>query len=101
MVFVAVEQALRSAYANQPAWLETSLWVLTIGLMLLTPLWLWRVMRVKSAAHLFLSTISLLLWVFAIGGPFVFLNWYRPTLGAIALPLYTLLAPIVIGEKLR
>ncbi len=98
MVFVSVEGVLRSSFADHPAYLEMGLWILAGTLTFLTPLWLWRVMRVKSFRHLFLSTISMVLWMFAIGGPFTFFDWYNQSLGSVVLPIYTLLVPIITGE---
>lgn len=100
MVFISVEGVLRSAFAGQPERLELSLWILAGVLTLLTPLWLWRVMRVKRFSHLFLSTLALPIWMFAIGGPFTAFDWYSQSLGAVALPLFTLLAPILVGGEL-
>ncbi len=101
MVYIAVEGVLRGAYTATPERLQISLWVLTGALLILTPLWLWRVMRIKRLGHLFLSTISLAVWMFAIGGPFTMLDWYSPSLGGVALPLYTLLVPIITGSDLK
>jgi hypothetical protein len=70
-------------------------------LLLLTPIWLWRVMRVKTLGHLFLSTLSLVVWMFAIGCPFTTLDWYHPSLGAVRLPIYTLLVPIITGGRFK
>ena len=99
MVFVSVEGVLRSSFGETPERLELSLWILAGVLTFLTPIWLWRVMGVKSFGHLLLSTISLPVWMFAIGGPFVFFDWYNASLGAVVLPIYTLVVPILTGGK--
>jgi len=101
MVYIAIEGALRSAYASNHGRLEMGLWILAGVLTLLTPFWLWRVMRVKSFGHLLLSTLSLPVWMFAIGGPFAALSWYNSSLGAVVLPVYTLLVPIIVGNHGR
>ena len=101
MAYVAIEGVLRTTYEGDSARLETILWIVSGALVFLTPLWLWRVMRVKSLQQLFLSTLSLPVWLFAMGGPFAFLKWYEPALGAIALPFYTLLVPIITGKPPR
>ncbi|MEZ0395645.1 MAG: hypothetical protein ABWK53_04335 [Anaerolineales bacterium] len=99
MVFVSVEGVLRSSFGDNPAYLEMGLWILAGTLTVLTPIWLWRVMRVKSFQHLFLSTVSMVIWMFAIGGPFTFFEWYHQSLGAVVLPIYTLLVPIITGGR--
>lgn len=101
MVFISVEGVLRTAFANNQERLTLSLWILAGLLTLLTPLWLWRVMRVKRFNHLLLSTIALPIWMFAIGGPFTSFDWYSQSLGAIALPLFTLLVPIFVGGDFK
>jgi hypothetical protein len=101
MVFVSVEGVLRSSFGNNPEYLKTGLWILAGVLTFLTPIWLWRVMRVKSLRHLFLSTLSLPIWMFAIGGPFTFFNWYTQSLGSVVLPIYTLVVPIITGGRER
>ncbi len=101
MVFISIEGVLRSTFASNPKRLEDGLWILSGVLLALTPIWLWRVMRVKKLSHLFLSTLSLAVWMFAMGGPFTTFDWYHPSLGAVTLPLYTLLVPIITGGKFR
>lgn len=99
MVFVSVEGVLRSSFSDNPEYLRTGLWILAGTLTFLTPIWLWRVMRVKSFRHLLLSTLSLPIWMFAIGGPFTFFSWYDQSLGSVVLPIYTLVVPIITGGK--
>jgi hypothetical protein len=101
MVFISLEGVIRDAFAYQPDRLETSLWILAGVLTILTPVWLWRVMKVKRFSHLLLSTVALPVWMFAIGGPFATFPWYNQSLGAVALPLFTLLVPILIGGELK
>lgn len=48
----------------------------------------------------FISALSFVVWVLAIGGPFSYshVEWYTPIYGTIALPIYTLVVPIVFGD---
>ena len=99
MAYIAIDGVLQSCY-NPNLWAERQMlikvsWIIAATLMVLTPLWLWRVGRVRHFPQLFVSTISVPIWLFALGGPFVFLDWYRPALGANVLPLYTLIVPII------
>lgn len=94
MTYISIEGILRSAYKGK----EHILLYVAIAMMIITPLWLWRVSRVNSRAQLVLSTLSFIMWLFAMGGPFTYMKWYEPALGAIALPLFTLLAPIITGQ---
>jgi hypothetical protein len=99
MAYISIDGMLRTCY-NPNLWADRQmllklLWIVSAILTVLTPLWLWRVMRVRHLSQLFISTISVPVWLFALGGPFSLLDWYRPALGAIALPLYTLILPII------
>jgi hypothetical protein len=99
MAYISIDGMLRTCY-NPNLWADRQmllmlLWIISAILTVLTPLWLWRVMRVRRLSQLFISTISVPVWLFALGGPFSLLDWYRPALGAIALPLYTLILPII------
>jgi len=70
------------------------------GLMvLLTPLYLRFAMGVRSAAQLAVSTISMLIWIYALGqGPVRFLSppWYEPWYGSVALAIWTLIPPMFL-----
>lgn len=59
-----------------------------------TPLYLWRVAGVGKASQLLISTVAFAVWIFAVGGPFAALAWYKPIYGGILLPAYTFLIPI-------
>lgn len=99
MAYISIDGVLRTCY-NPGLWAERQmltkvLWIVAAILTVLTPLWLWRVMGVRRFSQLLVSTISVPVWLFALGGPFSMLDWYRPALGAVALPLYTLILPII------
>jgi hypothetical protein len=99
VAYISMDGILRTCY-NPNLWADRQillklLWISSAILTVLTPLWLWRVMRVRRLSQLFISTISVPVWLFALGGPFSLLDWYRPALGAIVLPLYTLILPII------
>ena len=103
MAYVAIDGILRTSY-NPSIWserqtLQTLLWVALAILTVLTPLWLLRVMRVRQPSQLFISTLSVPVWLFALGGPFALLDWYEPAFGAIVLPLYTLIIPIITRAR--
>ena len=103
MAYIAIDGVLRSSY-DPNVWaeretLETLLWI-TLGLLtVLTPLWMYRVMRVKRPSQIFIATLSVPVWLFALGGPFALLDWYQPAFGAIVLPLYTLIIPIITRSR--
>jgi len=99
MAYISIDGVLRTCY-NPNLWadrrmLSNLLWIVSGFLTILTPLWLWRVGGVKRFSQLFISTLSVPVWLFALGGPFALFPWYRPALGAVALPLFTLMLPII------
>lgn len=98
LAYISIEGVLESAYADRSDLLQTILWVISALLLFITPLWLYRVERVHRFSQLLLSSLSVVFWMFAIGGPFRYLSWYDPALGAVALPFYTLLVPILTGK---
>jgi hypothetical protein len=100
MAYVSIEGVLRTTYAHKPKTLENALWILGGILLFLTPIWLKRVMHVRKPTQLVLSTLSFPIWLFAIGGPFTTQPWYEPALGALALPLYTLVIPLITGKRI-
>ncbi len=86
-VYLAVDNILKNA--GDVDNLETYLWVVFAVLLILTPIYLWRVAQVRKRLQIAISTASFAVWVFALGGPFTYLGWYEPIQGAILLPLFT------------
>ena len=76
---------------------EIIAWAMFITVLAITPLYLWRLQNVTSRLQLGLSTISFVVWVFALGGPFAFYDWYNTVYGALLLPFVTVLIPIIKG----
>ncbi len=58
-------------------------------------LYLWRVQKVYKWKQVLISSVSFIVWIFAIGGPFVHLSAYDPLYAGILLPAYTFLIPIL------
>ena len=94
-VYLTLEGIIRATGTPQAG----LFWGVFIILLILTPLYLWRVTKVTKWAQLSLSTLSFAIWVFTLGGPFVLLSWYQPIHGAILLPLYTFAVPIFEPER--
>lgn len=84
-------------------------WLVFILLLVLTPIYTWRFTTVRSQAvkklhlppakaQIIIATVSFLIWVFAIGGPFKFLSGYNPVYGSVLLILFTFFPPLLIGK---
>jgi hypothetical protein len=77
---------------------------LVVALLLvgITPLYLARAAGVRSRAQLVVSTLSLVVWIYAMGiGPFRFIHapYYEPWHGAVALAVWTLVPPMFLQSR--
>ncbi|MFN3411904.1 MAG: hypothetical protein ACK4YF_07085 [Exilispira sp.] len=70
-------------------------WFIAIFCLIATPLYLFFVSRVRKISQIVISSLSFAIWVFALGGPFSFLTWYKPLYGAIALPIFTFVTTFI------
>lgn len=95
--FLTIQSLVQSAPADFP--LQNVMWIVFIFLLILTPLYLWRVQNVNKRVQLGISTVSYAVWVFTLGGPFAFFDWYNTLYGAIILPLFTLLVAVIKPEE--
>jgi hypothetical protein len=76
--------------------------VIALMLVAITPLYLRWASGVRSRPQLVVSTLSLVVWIYAMGvGPFRFLRapWYEPWHGAVALAVWTLVPPIFLTPR--
>ncbi len=76
-------------------------WIVFGIFCLFTPLYLWRIQKVRKITQLIISLIAFVIWVFALGGPFALLPWYDPVYGEILLPVYTLGIAIIGAETMH
>jgi hypothetical protein len=75
------------------------LWIVFSVLLLVTPLWMLRWTRQPgkppTVIQAVIATLAFAVWVFALGGPFAKMGFYRPLYGSLLLALYTLLVPMI------
>jgi hypothetical protein len=96
-IYVFVEGIIRQYQTTEET--QGIYWVVFFVFLLLTPLYLWRVLRVSKATQLIVAFLAFFVWVFAVGGPFTFLEWYKPIYGAILLPIFTFAVAILKPEN--
>jgi hypothetical protein len=75
--------------------------IVALALVGLTPLYLSLAGGVKSRAQLVLSTLSLVVWIYAMGtGPLRFVRppYYEPWHGAVLLAVWTLVPPMLLTQ---
>lgn len=82
-----------------PADLTGQLFI-TIPLFVMTPFYMYFAMGVRKISQVVLSTFAFLVWMFAIGGPFIYFTWYESWMGAALLAFYTLIPPMFYGTRL-
>jgi hypothetical protein len=73
--------------------------IVSLALVAITPLYLSRATGVTSRSQLVISTVSLVVWIYAMGiGPLRFLHapYYEPWHGAVVLALWTLVPPMFL-----
>jgi len=99
--FVTIDGILRSSSTKPP---ELVFWLIFVALIFGTyahTLWVGKLPPLpKPHLQASLATVSFIVWVYALGGPFVTLPapWYAPLYGSILLPLYVFFIPIVISR---
>jgi hypothetical protein len=76
-----------------------TLWIAFAVLLIITPLWTWRNTKPPAdppaRTQIIISTISFAVWVFALGGPFATLGFYRPLFGSLILVLFSLVVAMI------
>ena len=97
-VFILVQGfVMKLDHASDP--FKPILWGVFLLFAVLTPLYLWRILKVKKIIQLVISLVAFVVWVFALGGPFTTLGWYDPLYGQILLPIFTIVIALVVVEK--
>ena len=70
--------------------------IVFFALLALTPLYLWKVSKVSSAAQIAVTTVSYIVWVYTLGGPFVIWDVYYPLIAAVILVLWSVTMPLFV-----
>ncbi len=70
--------------------------VVFFSLLVLTPLYLWRIGRVSNLIQLVVTTISYVIWVYTLGGPFVVWGIYHSIIASVVLVLWTITTPLFV-----
>ncbi|THD75330.1 MAG: hypothetical protein E7812_17425 [Phenylobacterium sp.] len=78
--------ALLTTAPKAPSWLGWAIFAVGVAA---TWFYLSIVLHVKDWRQLLISTLSFVVWVFALGGPFKQFDWYMPIYGGLLLPAFT------------
>lgn len=68
-----------------------------------TAIWTWKQTTFPSlrpaVTQISVASIAFVVWVFALGGPFANLPWYKPVYGSLVLIAYTLLVALIVPSE--
>ena len=96
--WVALTGILAQAAADVPVWLS---WAVLGALLALTPFYVCFVktdpagLAISKTFHWVTACLAFVSWVFAMGGPFATLAWYKPVFGSVLLVIVTLVIPVL------
>lgn len=68
-------------------------------LLVLTPLYLWKVSNVNNKLQLAIATVSFCVWVYTLGDPFDVWKLYNPYISSVTLVLWSLIPPLFINAE--
>ena len=68
-------------------------------LLILTPVYLKKISKVNNVKQLFITTISFIILVYSLVGPFIIWNIYYSLIGSIAIVLWSLIVPLFISPS--
>jgi hypothetical protein len=77
-------------------------WVIlsvSAALLVLCPLYLAIIQKVKTATQLIVTAISFVVWLYTLGGPFTYWGIHDPRIGAAILVIWTLILPLVVKPR--
>lgn len=97
--WVAITGAIAGAATPE----TTALWIVFLALLVITPIWTWKQAKEPgkppATTQILISTGSFLVWVFALGGPFATLSFYKPLYGSLTLIIYTLIVALITPRQ--
>lgn len=95
-VYLFIEGILLSALSGseQETQLVTWLWAVLVILLIGNFFYLMRLLNVTDPVQHVILALAFIVWVFTIGGPFQYLSFYQPFMGAVILGLFTFFVPI-------
>jgi hypothetical protein len=73
--------------------------IVSIVLLVLVPFYMWRMQNVRRNSQLIVTTISFVVWLYSLGGPFAAWGLYESWIGSVILILWTLIIPVAVNPK--
>ena len=73
--------------------------VVSVILLAFTPIYLVRVSGVKNVVQIIVTTISFIIWVYTLGGPFIVFGIHSPLISSILLVLWQMIVPVIVTSR--
>lgn len=73
--------------------------VVSVILLVLTPIYLLRISHVKNVIQIVVTTLSFAVWVYTLGGPFAVMGIYYPIIASIVLVLWQMIVPLIVPPQ--
>ncbi|MCD4814236.1 hypothetical protein K8S19_11160 [bacterium] len=73
--------------------------VIALILCIMTPFYLKRIQNVNRISQRVVTTISFIVWVYSLGGPFFLWGVYEAWIGSALLVLWTMTVPLLVNPK--
>ena len=104
--YVTMDGVLKGTASDTPYWLY---WAVAGACLVLAPLYvIYRpsqtsILKCTMRFRALTSSVAIAVWIFALGGPFATLPWYRSVYGSILLVVTTLTIPVFekIAERFK
>jgi len=94
---VAAYMVLAGIIPEKPA--RWGLLIISVILLVLVPFYLIIIQNVHRIVQVIFTTISFVVWVYSLGGPFEKWGIYLPWLSSVILVLWTLIVPLFVNPK--
>lgn len=73
--------------------------IVSVVLTILVPFYLRKIQNVQLSSQIIVITISFIVWLYSLGGPFEPWGFYESWIGSVILILWTLIIPLVVKPQ--
>lgn len=73
--------------------------IVSLVLLIIAPFYLRMVQKVEKTSQILVSSLSFVVWIYSMGGPFVHFNLHQPWIASVVLLLWTTFIPQLFRTK--
>ena len=73
--------------------------IASILLLILTPFYMQKFQHVTHSLQIIITSLSFLVWLYSLGGPFKAWGLYKPWIGSLLLVIWTLTVPLIWNNE--